>query len=104
MPAGAVHEDGGMGAGGDVAADLLEVQLHRRGIRLGQHEGGALAAPRADRPEQIGDLVALVGGQARAASLARPDADTAVLLAEPGRSDEHPAELQSIMRISYAVV
>ncbi len=29
MPAGAVEEDDGMGVRGDLAADLLKVQVHR---------------------------------------------------------------------------
>ncbi len=60
--------------------------MHLHGARVGpgQHEGRALAAQRTDRAEQIGVLVALVGRQARAASLLRPKPDAAVLLAEPG--------------------
>ncbi len=50
----------------------------------GQHEGGAHAAQRTDGAEEIGVLVALVGGQARAASRLRPQPHAAVLLAEPG--------------------
>lgn len=84
VPSGAVHEDDGVRLGGDVAADLVEVQLHGVGVGLGQHEGGARAAQGTDGAEEIGVLVALVGGQARAASLLHPQPDAAVLLAEPG--------------------
>ena len=73
-----------MGLGGDVAADLVEMHLHGVGVGLGQHEGGAGAAQGTDGAEEIGVLVALVGGQARAASCPCPQPDTAVLLAEPG--------------------
>ncbi len=73
-----------MRPGGDVAADFVEMHLHGACVGPGQHEGRALAAQGTDGAEQIGVFVALVGGQARAASLLRPKPDAAVLLAEPG--------------------
>lgn len=84
VPAGAVHEDDGMGAAGDGAADLVEVHLHGGDIGARQHEGCADAAPRADRAEEIGVLITLVGWQAGPRAPLGPDAGASVLLAEPG--------------------
>ena len=84
MPSGAVHKDDGVRPGGDVAADLVEMHLHGTSVGPGQHQGGALTAQGTDGAEQISVLVALIGGQARAASLLRPKPDAAVLLAESG--------------------
>jgi hypothetical protein len=53
-------------------------------LREGQHEGGALAPPGADGAEQVGVGVSLIGGQAGAGSLLRPDPGATVLLAQPG--------------------
>jgi len=73
-----------MGLGGDVAADLFEMHLHGAGVGEGEHEGGALAPQWADRAEQVGVGVSLIGGQARARSLLCPNAHAPVLLAQPG--------------------
>jgi hypothetical protein len=84
MPAGTIHQDDGVGLGGDVATDLVEVHLHGAGVGEGQHEGGALAPAGTDGAEQIGVGVALVGGQARACSPLRPNARPSVLLSQSG--------------------
>lgn len=84
VPAGAIHQDDGVGAGGDSAADLIEVELHHGGVGPGQHESRTFAQPRADRAEQVGVGVALVGRQARPTALACPEPDASVLLVEPG--------------------
>jgi hypothetical protein len=57
--------------------------LHGLGVGEGQRQRGADAARRADRAEQIGVLVALVGGLARPRAAPRPLPDQAVLLADP---------------------
>ena len=49
-----------MGARIDGGADLGEVGLHCSGIGEGHDEGRALAELRADRPEDVGPLGALV--------------------------------------------
>ena len=73
-----------MRLGGDVVADLVEMQLHGAYVGPGQHEGSADAAQEKDGAEEIGVFVALVGWQTRAASRLRPQPLAAVLLAESG--------------------
>ncbi len=70
-----------MGFWGNLAADLFQVQLHGFGVGIGQHDGCASASCRADSAEQVGILVALIGGLAGACAFAGPDARAAVLLA-----------------------
>ena len=41
MPPGAIQQHDGMGARCDVAADFDQMQVHRLGIGLGQHQGRA---------------------------------------------------------------
>ena len=73
-----------MGALGDVARDFVEMKLHRLGVGMGQGERRANAAGSADRSEQIGVFVALIGGLARPRSPLRPLSDPAVFLADAG--------------------
>jgi hypothetical protein len=84
VPSGAVEQQHGMGAHGDVARDFVEVELHHGSVGVGQREGRADAAGRADRAEQIGVVVALVGGLARARPAPGPLPNLAVLLADTG--------------------
>jgi hypothetical protein len=58
VPAGAVADQQGMRTGGDIAADLGQVQGHGLGVGVRQHEGRADAVLGAHRPEQVGPLVA----------------------------------------------
>ena len=60
------------------------MKLHHVGVGVGQSERGADAAGGADRAEQIGVVVALVGGLARSRSTPGPLADKPVLLADAG--------------------
>ena len=62
MPSGAIEQQHGVGALRDMARDFVEVELHHVGVGIGQRERGSDAARRTDRAEQIGVLVALVGG------------------------------------------
>ena len=101
MPAGAVHQDDGVGLGGDVAADLVEVHLHGGGVGEGQHESGAFAPARTDGTEQIGIGVALIGGQARARSGLRPNSSPAVLLTQPGLVLEPDLDPLGLGQTSY---
>ncbi len=57
MPAGAIERDDSMGAHRHAAADFGQVQIHRRGVGVGQDERRAGVARRADGPENIGPLV-----------------------------------------------
>jgi hypothetical protein len=71
-------------AGGDVARDFLEVELHHVGVGIRQRQRRPDAASGADRAEQIGVVVALVGGLARPRSSPGPLPNLAVLLADAG--------------------
>jgi hypothetical protein len=73
-----------MGALGDVARDFVEVELHHLGVGMRQCEGRPDAAGRADRAEQIGVVVALVGGLPGSRSPLGPLPNLSVLLADAG--------------------
>ena len=73
-----------MGALGDVARDFVEVELHHVSVGVGQRKGRPDAAGRADRAEQIGVVVALVGGLPWPGSAPGPLPNLAVLLADAG--------------------
>ena len=73
-----------MGALGDVARDFVEVELHHVSVGVGQREGRSDAPRRADRAEQIGVVVALVGGLPWPRSAPGPLPNLAVLLADAG--------------------
>ncbi len=84
VPSGAIHQDDAMGLGGNVATDLVEMHLHGARVGEGEHEGGTLSPERADRTEQVGIGVSLIGGQAWPCPPLRPNAHTPVLLSQPG--------------------
>ena len=69
---------------GDRPGDLVEMRLHGVCVGEGHGERGADAACRADRSEEVGALIALVGGLARPGSAPRPLPDAAVILADTG--------------------
>ena len=73
-----------MGALGDVARDFVEMELHHGGVGVGQREGRPDAAGRADRAEQIGVVIALVGGLCGPRPAPGPLPNLAVLLADAG--------------------
>ena len=73
-----------MGALGDVARDFVEVELHHVSVGVGQRKSRPDAAGRADRAEQIGVVVALVGGLPWPRSTPGPLPNLAVLLADAG--------------------
>ena len=60
------------------------MNLHHVGVGVGQGERRPDAAGGADRPEQIGVVIALVGGLARSRSAPGPLPNLAVLLADAG--------------------
>ena len=84
MPSGPVEQQNGVGALGDVARDFVEVELHHVSVGVGQREGRSDAAGRADRAEQIGVVVALVGGLPWPRPAPGPLPNLAVLLADAG--------------------
>jgi len=73
-----------VGAVGDIARDFVEVKLHHVGVGVGQGERGANAAGGADRAEQIGVVIALVGGLPWPRSTPSPLPNLPILLADPG--------------------
>ena len=81
---GAVEKQHGVGALGDMARDFVEMELHRLGVGVGQGERRSDAAGWANGPEQVGAVVALVGGLARPRSALGPLSNLAVLLADAG--------------------
>jgi hypothetical protein len=72
VPAGLIEDENGVRAGGDLGGDLVEMKLHGFTVAHRQHEGGASAAIRADRIEQVGRRGALIMGGAGARALAGP--------------------------------
>jgi hypothetical protein len=60
------------------------MKLHHVGVGMRKRQSRSDAASGTDRAEQIGVVVALVGGLPRPRSALRPLADKAVLLADPG--------------------
>jgi hypothetical protein len=82
VPASAIEEEHGMRADSDVAADFLEMELHRLSVGKRQRQRRALALGRTDGAEEIGALVALVGGLSRPRSSPRPLPHEAVFLAD----------------------
>jgi hypothetical protein len=71
-----------MGTARNGAADLVQMCLHGPGIGLWHHHGRSLCAGRADRAEQIGVLITLVGGLTRPRSFASPLPNKTVLLSQ----------------------
>ena len=84
MLSGLIEDDHGVGAGGDLRGDLLEVPLHGAGVASGQDQGGAGTSCRTDRAEDVGRLGTLVMRRPRSRSPARPAPGDLVLLADPG--------------------
>ena len=84
MPSGPVEEQNSVGALGDVARDFVEVELHHVSVGVGQREGRPDAPRWADRTEQIGVVIALVGGLPWPRPAPGPLPNLAVLLADAG--------------------
>lgn len=72
-----------MRSSGDHGRDFVEVHLHGVGADVGERQGGADATRRADRAEEIGVLVALIGRLAGSRPSPRPLSDDPVLLPDP---------------------
>jgi hypothetical protein len=82
VPAGTVENKHGMRTGTNLQADLLQMQLHRPGIGLGQHQCGAMIALGAHGTEDIGPLVALIPWHARTGTAFCPNVGQRALLAD----------------------
>ena len=84
MPSGAVEQQHGVGALGDMAGDFIEMELHGLGVGEGQRKRGPDAAGGTNGAEQIGALIALICGLAGPRSSPGPLPHEAVLLADAG--------------------
>ena len=84
MPSGPVEQQHGGGALGDVARDFVEVKLHHVGVGIGQRQGRPDPSRWADCAEQIGVVIALVGGLPWPRSAPGPLPNESILLADPG--------------------
>jgi len=73
-----------MGTGGNMPADLLQMQAHGLGIDIRQHQPGADGPLRADRTEQVGPSVAAVARRSGPGATTRPDPRQGALLAHSG--------------------
>ena len=82
VPAGAVEDENGLRVGSNLGRDLVEIELHHLSVGEGQRQRCALAPSGADRAEEIGVLIALIGGLAGPRSAPRRLPDKAVLLAD----------------------
>ncbi len=65
MPSGLIENEDSVRAGGDIAADLVKMQLHGLGVGVGHHQRSAGITRGANRTEQIGIARAKVGGESR---------------------------------------
>ncbi len=82
MPSGAIKQQDGMRALRHVSRDFIEMKLHGGGVGEGQGERRALAAGRADRAEEIGVFITLIGRLAWPRAALGPLPNKAVLLAD----------------------
>ena len=92
MPAGAVHDDQGVGAWDDGPTQLVEHQLHGRGRDVGEDQRDTGVALGADGTEQIGRLVAEVTPATGSMALLEPATADAAGLADPGLVQEPDLE------------
>jgi hypothetical protein len=77
-----LEEEDGVTALRYLAADLLEVQVHRLRVGIRQDQGRTDVAMRADGAEYVGPFAALIPGWT--ASALGPDASQCALLTNPG--------------------
>lgn len=82
MPSRLIDEEHGVSARRDLGGDLGEMQAHRLGVAVWQHERGALAFAGTDRAENVGGGGALIVRRAGAAAAPGPAAGDLVLLAD----------------------
>ena len=83
VPAGLIENENGVGAGGDLGRDLVEMKLHGFAVANWQHEGGAGSAVRANCAEQVGRQGTLIVNGAGTRALASPAVGPLVLLPDP---------------------
>lgn len=84
VPPCSIEQHDGMSASCHATRDFLDMQLHAGRAGEWERQASGFAARRADRPEQPGVVVALVGWLAWPRASPGPLPDDAVLLADPG--------------------
>jgi hypothetical protein len=84
MPSGSIEEQDGVTALRHLAADLLEMQVHRLGVGIGHDQGRADVTTRTDSAEYVGPFVALIARGGWSAAALGPDAGQRALLANAG--------------------
>jgi len=84
VPPGLIEYDDSVGARGDVAGYLLQVQAHGLAVAIGHDQPGGLAFCRADRAKDPRRCAALVLGCRWARAPLRPTPGQFGLLADPG--------------------
>ena len=82
--AGAVDQDGGMGAGGDRLAEFGEQDVHRLGRGPRQDDSDAGIAVRADGAEEVGRLETMVANRPGTGAGRRPAPGQRAFLTDPG--------------------
>jgi hypothetical protein len=83
VPTGTIEDHHGMSIGGDLAADLAEVMVHRGGIADRHDQRRRFALRRADRTKHVGRGKAEILGRHRPAAGWPPHPRQAVLLTDP---------------------
>ena len=83
VPTGLVEDHHGVGICGNLGRDLGQMQVHGRGVDIGQDEGRSPAAGWAHRSEDVGGLITLVARLMRPGAAASPLAGQGALLADP---------------------
>ena len=84
MPPSPVEKHHSVCAFGDVARDFVEVELHHVDVGIRQRQRDADAPRGADRAEQIGVVITVVGGLPWPRSPPGPLPNLTVLLADAG--------------------
>ena len=84
VPAGTVASQDGDGVLSDLRADLRQMQVHHLGIRSRRDHRGTQTARGADRPEDVGVVVAVIANHRRPGAHWRPDVGMGAFLADPG--------------------
>ena len=83
MPASAIEDKRGMGAGGYGFADFVQMPVHGFGVGVRHDERSAHSTIRADGAEQISPLIARIAYGAGTRSFSRPKPCQRSLLSNP---------------------
>src|SRR5271166_3572747 len=83
MPTRPIKEQDGVTALRHLAADFLEMQIHRLGVGIRQDQSRADIATRTDGAENVGPFAALIARRGRTAAAFGPNAGQRALLPNP---------------------